>query len=168
MTVRSPRPRLLRIAGGIACSGTLAAVALVGLLIAGSHGGGGPAGASPSPSPDAVAGDYVASVDAGDWAHVGALLAPGFVFHDDHDGYAQGRAGFLVWGQVVRESYPDRSLEVVSIRVAGDVATVQIRTADRAGRCPAPGSPSDVVRMRVRGGLIAELWSTHRQLGLGC
>jgi hypothetical protein len=121
-------------------------------------------------SHEAIALDYVASVNGDDWPHVRALLAPSFVFHDEN-GFVQGRAGFLVWSQVLRESYPDLTIEVADVRVADDVVTVHVRVGgngDGPRRCDSDRHPDDLVQIRVRDRLIVEMWSTYGEFGLGC
>ena len=159
---RHRRPKALVIAGVLILS------TLIGILVAARHeGGDGPVGTPPA----AVARDYVASVNADDWPHVRTLLAPGFVFHNDDNGFVQGRSGFLVWSQVLRDSFPNRTIEIAEVRVSDDVATVELRVSGSGGdarRCEPGARPQDVVKLRVRGRLIVEMWSTYSEFGLGC
>jgi ketosteroid isomerase-like protein len=103
---------------------------------------------------------YDAALQAHDWTAVEQLLAPDLTLHNVDYGSTQDRRGFVAWARTIGDSYPDFAVTVDDVTCRGDVATVRFHEGadDRAA--------NGVVRARVVGRRIDEMWSNYDEFGL--
>jgi hypothetical protein len=120
-----------------------------------------------------LAGEYLATVNARDWARLDDLVAPGLRFHDVDLGVVQDHDGYLAWARIIGESFPGLRVAARGLRVDGDVATLSVFVEDpgegSTARCRTSASAEGrALRMRVIGQRIVEMWSSYEELGLRC
>jgi ketosteroid isomerase-like protein len=114
----------------------------------------------------ALAKSYVAAVNARDPSRLEAFLAPGFVLVNTDYGTTQHRQGFLAWATLIGRAYPDFTVAVDHVHVAGDVTVVRFHEAARQRRERVAFHGAGTIVMRVTGSRITTLWSNYDEFGL--
>jgi predicted ester cyclase len=111
---------------------------------------------------------YDAALLGHDWRALEGLAAKDFTFHNSHYGSTQGRVGFLAWARLIRDAYPDFFVSIDRISFDNDLVTIWFHENTALAVAAVSFAPfvQGVVRLRIAGGSIAEMWSNYDEFGL--
>jgi steroid delta-isomerase-like uncharacterized protein len=121
----------------------------------------------------AVVREFAAIVDAGDWAALDTMLAPGFVDHVPDPGQGPGIEGLVQALSALRAGFPDMTCPIEAILAEGDRVVVRTTcTGTHTGTwrgVPASGASvvmPGIVFYRVADGQIADRWAQFDPFGV--
>jgi hypothetical protein len=115
-----------------------------------------------------VARRYDAALLAHDWRALERLAAKDFTFHNTLYGSTQRRLGFLAWAHLIGDAYPDFFVAIDRISFDNDLVTIWFHedTAFSVAQVTLAPLVQGVVRLRIAGRSIAEMWSNYDEFGL--
>lgn len=109
----------------------------------------------------------------GDVALIDEIVDDDFVEHEEFPGLTSDKAGVTVWVGMMREAFPDLSVEVVAMVTEGDeVWTQGVMRGTHRGEfmgVPASGRSVEVPmvdRIRFRDGRVVEHWGVTDTLAM--
>jgi len=113
-------------------------------------------------------------LNAGDIEGFGALLADGFVEHEETPGFAPTKDGVMEFFRMYRAAFPDLQMSSEDVVASGDKVVTRVRaTGTHRGEfmgMPATGNSFDVQLIDImrydEEGLVAEHWGVVDMLAM--